>query len=137
MKRVLVDTSVWFLALRKKERTEEEQKIVSHLAKLISNLTVVLIGPIRQEILSGISTKERFEVLKEKISIFEDHTIHTHDYELAAEYFNECRKHGIQGSHIDYLICSVATNNDMSIFTLDNDFQLYKKHIRIKLEKYA
>jgi len=134
MKRVLVDTSVWSLALRKKERTEEEQKIVSHLSKLISNLTVVLIGPIRQEILSGISTKERFEALKEKISIFEDHTIHTYDYELAAEYFNECRKHGIQGSHIDYLICSVASNNDMSIFTLDNDFQLYKKHIRIKLE---
>ena len=104
---------------------------------MISNLTVVLIGPIRQEILSGISTRERFEALKEKLSIFEDHAIHTHDYELAAEYFNECRKNGIQGSHIDYLICSVATNNDMSIFTLDNDFQLYKKHIRIKLEKYA
>jgi len=137
MKRVLVDTSVWSLALRKKERTEEEQKVVSHLSKLISNLNVVLIGSIRQEILSGISTKERFEALKEKIAIFEDHTIHTYDYELAAEYFNECRQHGIQGSHIDYLICSVATNNDMAIFTLDNDFQFYKKHIRIKLEKYA
>ena len=137
MKRVLVDTSVWSLALRKKDRTEEEQKIVSHLSKLIHNLNVVLIGPIRQEILSGISTRERFEVLKEKLSIFEDHTIYTHDYELAAEYFNECRKNGIQGSHIDYLICSIAANNDMSIFTMGNDFQFYKKYIRIKLEKYA
>jgi len=136
MKRVLVDTSVWSLALRKKDRTEEEQKIVNHLSKLINNLAVVLIGPIRQEILSGISTKEKFEELKDKISIFEDHIIHTHDYELAAEYFNECRKHGIQGSHIDYLLCSVATNNDMFIFTLDNDFQLFKKHLRIKLEKF-
>ena len=137
MKRVLVDTSVWSLALRKKDRTEEEQKIINHLSKLIRNLNVVLIGPIRQEILSGISTRERFEALKEKLSIFEDHTIYTHDYELAAEYFNECRKNGIQGSHIDYLICSVAANNDMSIFTMDNDFQFYKKYIRIKLEKYA
>jgi len=137
MKKVLVDTSVWSLALRKKDRTEEEQKIVSHLSKLIHNLNVVLIGPIRQEILSGVSTRERFEVLKEKLSIFEDHTIYTHDYELAAEYFNECRKNGIQGSHIDYLKCSVAANNDMSIFTMDNDFQFYKKYIRIKLEKYA
>ena len=137
MKKVLVDTSVWSLALRKKDRTEEEQKIVSHLSKLIHNLNVVLIGPIRQEILSGVSTRERFEVLKEKLSISEDHTIYTHDYELAAEYFNECRKNGIQGSHIDYLKCSVAANNDMSIFTMDNDFQFYKKYIRIKLEKYA
>ncbi len=123
MKRVLVDTSVWPLALRKKEKTEEEQLIVNHLSKLISNLNVVLIGPIRQEILSGISTKEKFELLKEKISIFEDHTINTQDYELAAEFFNECRKHGIQGSHIDYLICSFAVNNDLTIFTLDKDFQ--------------
>ena len=137
MKKVLVDTSVWSLALRKKDRTEEEQKIVSHLSKLIHNLNVVLIGPIRQEILSGVSARERFEVLKEKLSIFEDHTIYTHDYELAAEYFNECRKNGIQGSHIDYLKCSVAANNDMSIFTMDNDFQFYKKYIGIKLEKYA
>jgi len=137
MKRVLVDTSVWSLALRKKDRTEEEQKIINHLSKLIRNLNVVLIGPIRQEILSGISTRERFEALKEKLSIFEDHTIYTHDYELAAEYFNECRKNGIQGSHIDYLICSIAANNDMSIFTMGNDFQFYKKYIRIKLEKYA
>jgi hypothetical protein len=137
MKRVLVDTSVWSLALRKKERTEEDQKIVSYLSKLIGNLAVVLIGPIRQEILSGISNKEKFEMLKEKLSIFEDHMIQTHDYERAAEYFNECRNHGIQGSHIDYLICSVATNNDMSIFTLDNDFQHYQKHTKIKLEKYT
>ncbi|MEW6715102.1 MAG: PIN domain-containing protein [Nitrospirota bacterium] len=137
MKRVLVDTSVWFLALRKKERTEEDQKIVSYLSKLIGNLAVVLIGPIRQEILSGVSNKETFEMLKEKLSIFENHTIQTHDYERAAEYFNECRNHGIQGTYIDYLICSVATNNDMSIFTLDKDFQHYQKHTKIKLEKYT
>lgn len=81
MKRVLVDTSVWSLALRKKERTEEVQKIVSYLSKLIGNLAVVLIGPIRQEILSEISNKETFEMLKEKLSIFEDHMIQTHDVE--------------------------------------------------------
>jgi predicted nucleic acid-binding protein len=137
MRQVLVDTSVWSLALRKKEKTEEEQEIISHLAKLIKNLDVVLIGPIRQEILSGIASKERFEILKDKVSIFEDYAIHTADYELAAEYFNECRKHGIQGSHIDYLICSVAANNNLSIFTLDHDFQRYEKHIKIKLEKFA
>jgi len=31
----------------------------------------------------------------------------------------------------------VAINNDMSILTLDNDFQLYKKHMKLKIEKIA
>lgn len=137
MKKVLVDTSVWSFALRKKEKDEKEQKIVDHLSKLIRNLNVVLIGPIRQEILSGISTQERFELLKDRISIFKDYPIKTQDYEQAAEYYNECRKQGIQGSHIDYLICAVAVNHHMTIFSLDHDFQLYKSYIDIKLENYV
>ena len=137
MKRILVDTSVWSLALRKKEKTDQEMRIINQLSKIIINLDMVIIGPIRQEILSGINDKNKYDELREKISIFEDFELHTYDYELAAELFNECRKHGIQGSHIDYLICAVAINNDMSILTLDNDFQLYKKHMKLKIEKIA
>ena len=137
MKRILVDTSVWSLALRKKEKTDQEIRVINQLSKIINNLDMVIIGPIRQEILSGINDKKKYEELREKISIFEDFQLHTYDYELAAELFNECRKHGIQGSHIDYLICAVAINNDMSILTLDNDFQLYKKHMKLKIEKIA
>jgi hypothetical protein len=135
MRHVLVDTSVWSLALRKKQKNENDTKIVDKFSKLISNLDIVIIGPIRQEILSGISDNNRFNDLKNKLSIFEDFQIETHDYELAAQYYNECRGKGIQGSHIDYLICAVAVNNDMSIFTLDYDFQHYKKYTKIKLEK--
>jgi predicted nucleic acid-binding protein len=137
MKRILVDTSVWSLALRKKDKNDQELRVINQLSKIINNLDMVIIGPIRQEILSGISDKKKYEELREKISIFEDFQLHTYDYELAAELFNECRKHGIQGSHIDYLICAVAMNNDMSILTLDNDFQLYKKHMKLKIEKIA
>jgi len=137
MKRILVDTSVWSLALRKKEKTDQEMRVINQLSKIINNLDMIIIGPIRQEILSGITDKKKYEELREKISIFEDFQLHTYDYELAAELFNECRKHGIQGSHIDYLICAVAINNDMSILTLDNDFQLYKKHMKLKIEKIA
>jgi predicted nucleic acid-binding protein len=135
MKHVLVDTSVWSLALRKKQWNEKDEKIIDQFSKLISDLDIVIIGPIRQEILSGISDNKRFNDLKNKLSIFKDFQIETRDYELAAQYYNECRGHGIQGSHIDYLICAVAVNNDMSILTLDNDFQHYKKHIKIKIEK--
>ena len=38
-----------------------------------------------------------------------------------------------RGSHIDYLICSVAHNNNFLIFTLDKDFEQYRKYIDIEL----
>jgi predicted nucleic acid-binding protein len=44
-----------------------------------------------------------------------------------------CRKKGIQGSHIDFLICAVAELHEMSIFTLDKDFIRYATVLPIKL----
>ncbi len=131
----LVDTSIWSLALRKKDKTKEDEYLISYFSDIIRDLRLVIIGPIRQEILSGISDLNRYKELREKISIFEDYQIQTKEYELAAQYYNECRQNGIQGSHIDYLICAVAVSNQMKIFTLDKDFDNYKRIIPIELEK--
>ncbi len=131
---LIVDTSVWSLALRKKERSESEERVVLRFAETIRELHLVLIGPIRQEILSGISSKEKYEELRTKLAVFSDHDLRTRDYELAAQFHNTCRKNGIQGSHTDYLICAVAHNNDFGIFTLDEDFSRYQKFIDIRIE---
>ena len=134
MKFVLVDTSVWWsLALRKKYPDNNDKKLIEYLTFLIRNRYAVMIGPIRQEILSGISDKNTFRKLKEALKAFSDFEITTDDYEQAAAYYNICRSNGIQGSHIDYLICSVAHNNDFLIFTLDKDFKNYRNYIDIEL----
>lgn len=133
----LVDTSVWSLALRKKEPSKKDTQIIDYFSDIIRDLRLAIIGPIRQEILSGISDMNRYKELRDKISVFEDYQIHTKEYELAASYYNECRKNGIQGSHIDYLICAVAVNNRMKILTLDNDFISFKKIIPIELEEIS
>ncbi len=133
--RILVDTSTWSLSFRRKEipGTNEEQKTLKELKELISETRAIMIGPIRQEILSGISNLSHFEQLKEKLKAFEDYPIISTDYELAAEYYNKCRKNGIQGSHIDCLICAVAKRNKMAIYTSDNDFQNYSRILELKL----
>ena len=133
MKFVLVDTSVWLLALRKKEYTIKEKAIIKYLVELIRKGLVMMIGPIRQEVLSGISDFTKFQLLRNNLAAFSDFEISTDDYETAAEYFNLCRSKGIQGSHTDFLICSIAKNNNFSIFTLDKDFELYQKYIDIDL----
>ncbi|EGC76531.1 type II toxin-antitoxin system VapC family toxin [Treponema denticola] len=133
MKFVLVDTSVWSLAFRKKQLTSDDKKLLDYLSFLIRNQYAVMIGPIRQEILSGISDEEKFIRLKEALETFSDFEITTEDYEKAAEYYNKCRSKGLQGSHTDYLICSVAHSNNFLILTLDKDFEAYRKYIDIDL----
>lgn len=134
--KVLVDTSVWSAALRRKDKKgpalESEQAIL-RLQALIDDALVVLVGPVRQEILSGIPDKTRFEALKEKLRAFPDTEIIMADYELAAEFFNICRSNGIQGSHIDFLICAVAAREKFPILTLDKDFASYSRHLPVTL----
>ncbi|MBN1313860.1 MAG: PIN domain-containing protein [Anaerolineales bacterium] len=131
--KVLVDTSIWSLALRR--GTTINHELVSELYDLIRDVRVQIIGPIRQELLSGIKSEEQFETLKSYLSAFPDLLLETYDYEKAAEFHNINRKHGIQGSNTDFLICAVAFHRDLEIYTTDNDFDSFRQYIPIKLYK--
>ena len=129
--KVIVDTCIWSLALRRKQSSFEP--LVKELSDLIQEVRVQLIGPIRQEILSGIKYRKQYQSLKNYLSAFPDLSIETSMYEQAADFYNTCRQRGIQGSNIDFLICSIAYNYEMPIFTIDNDFRLFEEHLPIKL----
>ena len=129
--KVLVDTPIWSYALRSKNN--DYQTEIDALTSLIRDQRAFIIGPIRQEILSGYSDLRKFGIIKEKLSYFVNTPILDADYELGAEFSNKCRKKGIQGSHIDFLICAVANRIDSPIFTNDKDFEHYQNIISIKL----
>ena len=131
--KVIVDTSIWSLALRRGK--QPDKSIIVELESLISDYRVQLIGPIRQELLSGIKYAEQFDELKQYLSSFPDYQIQTEDFVLAAKFFNQCRKKGIQGSNTDFLICAIAVNNNWQIYTSDQDFSHFKKILPIKLYK--
>ncbi|MEW6378536.1 MAG: PIN domain-containing protein [bacterium] len=132
--RVLVDTSIWSLAFRRNKNISiEEAGLIKELVRIIQEMKAAIIGPIRQELLSGISAPEQYKTLRDKLRAFEDMPIDSDDYEVAADFFNRCRKKGIQGSHIDFLICAVACRNNMPLFTLDKDFELYSRHVEVSL----
>jgi predicted nucleic acid-binding protein len=92
-----------------------------------------MIGPVRQELLSGIKNKVQFQKLCNHLRAFPDLEINTRDYESAADFFNLCRGKGVQGSNTDFLICAVAVRYNIPIFTTDEDFTLFKAHLPIKL----
>ena len=132
MNKVLVDTSVWSLALRRPDAREPTEH-VRVLSRIITDHRAVLIGPVRQEILSGMRNSNQFTELKERLRAFPDLPIQTEEYETAAEYFNVCRGRGVQGSQTDFLICAVARAHGMPIFTTDNDFRTFAEVIEIEL----
>jgi predicted nucleic acid-binding protein len=130
--KVLVDTPIWSLALRRKHRPENAS-IQMELASLIADGRVAMIGAIRQELLSGIKEHAHFERLRDHLRAFSDIEITSADYEEAASFFNLCRAKGIQGSNTDFLICAVATRNEFSIFTTDEDFAHFSRVVPISL----
>ena len=133
--KVIVDTSVWSLALRR--ATPEFNTTVHEFGRMIQDHRVQMIGPIRQEILSGIRSESQFIKLQKHLESFPDLPAITEDYVTAAKYFNRCCSKGIQGSNTDFLICAMAIRNQFSIFTTDKDFELFSKHIKIVLHKSA
>ena len=129
--KIIVDTCVWSFALRR--GTPKESEIVRELTELIKEVRIQLIGPIRQELLSGIKSEKHFNDLKHYLSAYPDLTLHREDFEKAAEYYNVCRAKGIQGSNTDFLICSLSHIYDYEIFTTDKDLLEYQKLLPIKL----
>jgi len=94
---------------------------------------VQILGPIRQELLSGARPDERFEQLKEYLRYFPNLPLDEEDDTRAAEYYNTCRNSGIQGTATDLLICAVAVRHKMSVFALDKDFTNYATVLPLRL----
>lgn len=130
---VIVDTSVWSGALRR--RVETDAKARQELAALIDEDRVLMFGAIRQEVLSGVRVAEQFRKLRDRLRAFPDAEVDHLDFENAASCFNECRARGVQGSNTDFLLCAVALRRDLPIFTSDGDFTHYARVLGIKLHE--
>lgn len=130
---VLVDTSVWSLALRRAKRVD--QAASSELGELIQEGRVVMVGAIRQELLSGIKLSMQFDSLREHLRAFPDLELERGDYEEAAQAFNRCRERGVQGSNTDFLLCAIALRRELAIYTTDGDFKHYAKVLGLTLHE--
>lgn len=129
--KVLIDTSIWSHVLRRSEA--HNPAIRKRLGDLIAGHRAEILGPIRQELLSGIRDSTQFDALAAHLSAFPDIPIISDDYVMAARFFNACRQKGIQGSNTDFLICAVAVRNQLAIFTSDKDFSAFAKVLPITL----
>jgi predicted nucleic acid-binding protein len=132
---VLVDTSIWSLLFRRDQEklNARERQAVDDLRSLVADKRIRVIGPIRQELLSGIRNTDQFERLQHRLRDFPDEPLTTADYEFAAQISCKCRAMGISPSAIDMLICSAANLRGWEIFTFDEDFKQYRRALPLRL----
>lgn len=132
MKRVIIDTSVWSEALRRKKNTINSS--VAIIRKIIEkDIEILLLGIILQEILSGISNEKLYNEIKKILDDFVYLETTKNDYIYASELSNKCRSNGIKAGSIDYLIASTTIQNDLHLVTYDKDFVNISKYTDLKI----
>jgi len=132
---ILVDTPIWSLSLRRKaaELNPAERHVTQLLYELVDEGRVELLGPVRQELLSGLREESQFRRLRDYLRDFPDTQVSIEDHEEAARLSTHCRRSGITASPIDMLVCAVAIHHGWEIFSTDRDFVHYKSVLNIRL----
>ena len=104
---VLVDTPVWSLALRRRPEhlSGSQPGLANVLAELIREGRAQMVGPIRQELLSGIREEAQFKKIRDYLRAFREPSLEAEDYEDAARMSSRCRSRGISriGSRFSHL----------------------------------
>ena len=133
--KVLIDTSVWSLIFRRKAGVlpAAERTLAARVLELAREGRAAIIGPVRQEILTGIRDAAQFAGLCRDLLEFPDEALVTADFESAAESANRCAETGIAGSSVDFLICAVSIRRDWLIFTRDHDFLRFARVLPIRM----
>jgi predicted nucleic acid-binding protein len=132
---VLVDTPIWSLALRRRHANlnPREQRLTGELRELIEDGRAQLVGPVRQELLSGLREESTFKKLRDQLRAFGQVALDVADYEEAARLNNQCRTRGIAGSAVDFLISAIALRRGWQILTTDGDFTRYATVLSLSL----
>jgi predicted nucleic acid-binding protein len=127
---VLVDTSVWSVALRR-DRPASSRELEA-LRAAVERGEVCLLGVVLQEVLQGFPSLDRSRRLLEHLAPFPLLSLHRGDYVYAAEIRNRCRYKGLAISTIDAQIAAAAINHHCALLTLDEDFRGVARHFPLR-----
>ena len=129
---LLVDTSVWLLALRRDASTSEPE--VHQLKDALMGADVVVTtGMVLQELLQGFSGPKSREQIIERFASLPLLQPHRDDHIAAADLRNTCRRAGIQIGTIDALLAQLCIRHDLTLLSTDNDFKLAAPHCALRV----
>jgi len=116
----LVDTSVWSLALRRDEPSDQPE--VHELRRLLDTGSVCCTGLVLQELLQGFAKPKAHQQIISYFSALPLLVPDRQDHISAAELRNRCRQNGVQTGTIDALLAQLCIRHELTMLTTDNDF---------------
>jgi len=129
---LLVDTSVWSLALRR-DAARDIAQLRALRATLDGGELVVTTGLILQELLQGFSGPRAREDIIERFSALPLLSPDRGDHIEAADLRNRCRRAGVQAGTIDALIAQLCIRHRLALLTSDRDFAMMAAHCQLRL----
>lgn len=129
---LLVDTSVWSLALRR-DAAASEPEVQQLKDALLGADVVVTTGLVLQELLQGFSGAKAGAQIVERFAALPLLQPEREDHVAAAELRNTCRRAGIQIGTIDALLAQLCIRHDLTLLSTDNDFKLAAKHCALRV----
>jgi predicted nucleic acid-binding protein len=129
---LLVDTSVWSLALRRDTQATEPEV---HRLKdaLFGSEEVVTTGLILQELLQGFSGPKAQVQIVERFAALPLLQPDRDDHVNAAALRNTCRRAGVQIGTIDALLAQLCIRHELTLLTTDKDFTHAAKHCPLRV----
>lgn len=119
---LLVDTSVWSLALRRHPPVAVPETEALRKA-LEGGDIVVTTGLVVQELLQGFSGPRDAAAIIERFAALPMVMPDRQDHVDAASLRNECRRSGVQIGTIDALLAQLCLRHDLTLLTTDQDFR--------------
>jgi len=129
---MLVDTSVWSLALRR-DAVQHAPEVEALLQALLGTDQVFTTGLVLQELLQGFAGPKARAQLVERLSALAFLQPDREDHIEAAEVRNSCRRRGVQVGTIDALLIQLCRRHDLTLLTADRDFHAAAKHVDFRL----
>ena len=115
---ILVDTSVWVVALRD-PASRERRELDGLLQQDVVTTTDVVVG----EVLQGARSVEDFLKVADRMDAL--HYLHADKsiWSRAARLSFDLRRQGLTTALSDVLIATVAIYNDCDVYAIDSDFE--------------
>jgi len=131
---LLVDTSVWSLALRR-DPVSDGPHVDPLRTALEGEEIVVTTGLVLQELLQGLVGQRAHKDIVERFAALPLLSPDRQDHVAAAQLRNLCRRAGVQIGTIDALLAQLCIRHRLTLLTTDNDFVHAAAHCPLKVWK--
>ncbi len=129
---LLVDTSVWSLALRR-DGASAAPEVRALQEAIMGSDAVVTTGLVLQELLQGFNGPSAAAAIIERFQALPILAPDRSDHIAAAQVRNVCRRSGVQIGTIDALLIQLCGRHDLTLLSTDKDFVHAARHVPFKL----